>query len=268
MDRIRRLLKLIGEFGEPSVAFLGGLTLGILGLANVVSGNDLTGATLLVLSALGVSLVRERSLRVKANENLEGLGDRLDQTKDAVNALQSGNPYTVLMHTTVWDIVEPDGSLVHATRTKKIRFDQNNVASLYDVAEGDGERETEYSPGRAVCDFLAEGRRVSLIALGRLYYRGDETDFTIKRIVKDGFTAKHELVSVLTRDATAKMLLTIKWPSSRSPTALRLGRATSAREWRNEDVLHELKEENGRKVYSVEIKEPEKGSSTTIEWEW
>jgi hypothetical protein len=266
--KVRRLGALVGEFAEPAAAFLGGLVLGVLGVVGILKGDKLTAATLFVLSALGISLVRERSLRVKANRNIEGLGRRLDQTRDAVNAIHSGNPYTVLLHETTWDIVEPDGSLVHVARTKKIRFDQNGVAALYDVATGDGERESEYSPGEAVKDFLAEGRRMSLIALGRVYYRGDKLKFKVKRISRNAFLNPHELVTVQTRDATTRMRLRIIWPATRKPTAVRLGRATPTQEWRNEDVLQDVKTENSRAVYMVEILNPERGGSHTIEWEW
>jgi hypothetical protein len=264
----RRLWSLATEFAEPLIAAAAAFVLAILGLAGWVTGDPLTAATLLVLSVVAVSLIGERSLRVQASQSIEELGSQLAETTDAVNAIHSGNPYSVLLHETTWDLSEPDGSLAFATRLKKIRIDQNNVFALYDFAGGDGERETEYSPGKAVTEFIGEGKMYRLIALGRIYYRGERLDFTAKRTVRDGFLAAHEAVTVDTRDATERMRLKILWPPGRPPTALRLGRATPSHEWKNDDVLADVKTEDDRAMYQVEILNPEKGGTTSIEWDW
>jgi hypothetical protein len=263
-----RLRKRLDEYWEPLSAAIAGLVLAVAGIAGWLEGNELAAATLLVLSALGGSLVRERSLRARADENIKALGVQLDDTIKAVNAIQSGNPYSVLSHESTWDIASPDGSLVHATRIKRIRFDQNKVVSLYDFASGDGKRENKYTPGEAVADFIGEGRWCSLIALGRVYYRGEHLNFKVERTVRDGFMSPHESVGIVTQDATDRMRMTILWPADQPPTALRLGRATPTQEWRSEDVLASLKSKKGRPTYTVEIHGPEKGSTTIIEWEW
>jgi len=261
---------LAAEYGEPLVAIFAGLILGILGLAGGIEGDDLAGATLIVLSILAWSLLRERLLRIEANKNIEALQGGLDETTDAVNAIQSGNPYSVLSHETTWDIAKADGSLVVATRVKKIRIDQNNVFALYDFSTGDGDREIEYSPGKCVSTFTGHGGKgYDLIDLGRIYNRGERIDFKVTRRVRNGFLAPRELVAVDTRDATERMTLTILWPPDRPPTSLTLSRGTPSNDWKNEDVLKELKRnEAGRPVYKVDIYAPEKGGSTTIEWEW
>ncbi|HEX8690278.1 MAG TPA: hypothetical protein VF729_08545 [Solirubrobacterales bacterium] len=264
-----RFWNLAAEYGEPVVAILAGLALAVLGLTGEVNGDDLAAATLVVLSLLALSLLRERLLRIEANKNVEDLGARLDETIDAVNAIQSGNPYSVLSHETTWDIAASDGSLVHATRIKRIRIDQNNVFALYDFSTGDGDRTVEYSPGTRVSTFMGHGGKdYDLIDLGRIYNRGERLDFTVRRTVRDGFLANREIVAVDTRDATERMILTILWPPDRPPKSLILGRGTPSHDWRNEDVLSELTTEDGRPTYRADIYGPEKGGSTTIEWEW
>lgn len=264
-----RFWGLAAEYGEPAVAFVAGIVLAILGLTGGITGDNLAGATLVILSLLAFSLLRERLLRIEANRNVENLGVRLDDTTDAVNAIQSGNPYSVLSHETTWDIVETDGSLVCATRVKEIRFDQNNVFALYDFSTGDGDRTVEYSPGKRVSTFSGHGGKVyDLIDLGRIYNRGERIEFKVTRTVRDGFLADRELVAVDTRDATERMTLKVLWPSDRPPTSLILGRGTPSHDWKNEDVLADLEHEDGRPFYRVDIYSPEKGGSTTIEWEW
>jgi hypothetical protein len=265
----RQFWSLAAEYGEPVAAILVGLVLAISGLTGGIEGDDLAAATLVVLSLLAFSLLRERLLRIEANKNIEDLGSRLDDTTDAVNAIQSGNPYSVLSHETTWDIAESDGSLVYATRVKQIRIDQNNVFALYDFSNGDGDRTIEYSPGKCVSKFIGHGGKdYDLIDLGRIYNRGERLDFKVKRTVRDGFLADRELVAVDTRDATERMTLKILWPADRPPTSLILGRGTPSHDWKNEDVLNEVKKEGERPTYRVDIYSPDKGGSTTIEWEW
>jgi len=265
---LKRLWDFFTKFAEPLIAALTAFVFGVLGVLGAVKGDTLAAATLLVLSVVAGSLIGERNLRVRANRNVEGLGGKIDETTDAVNAIQSGNPYSVLSHETTWDIAKPDGSLVYATRVKDIRIDQNNVFALYDFYTGDGDRDIQYSPGEPVSQFIGHGGKMyELINLGRLYYRGERLTFTVKRTVRGGFLGDREAVAVDTRDPTERMRLKILWPVTRAPTALRLGRGTPSHEWKNEDVLKNVKDEDGRPVYEVEII-PEKGGTTTIEWEW
>jgi hypothetical protein len=267
-QRLKHLWDFFTKFAEPLIAAITAFVFGVLGVVGAVKGDALAGATLLVLSVVAGSLIGERNLRVRANRSVNGLGGKIEETTDAVNAIQSGNPYTVLSHETTWDIAKPDGSLVYATRVKDIRIDQNNVFALYDFATGDGNREIEYSPGKPVSQFIGHGGKMyDLINLGRLYYRGERLTFKVRRTVRDGFVDDREAVAVDTRDPTERMSLKILWPVNRPPTALRLGRGTPSHEWKNEDVLRNVKNEGGRPVYHVEIT-PEKGGTTTIEWEW
>lgn len=268
-EKLRQAGKWVLEIADPLVAAVAGLGLAVAGIVGWIQGDTLTATALFVLSAVALSLLRERGLRVNANEKIDRFGEKLDATTDAVNAIQAGNPYTVLKHDATWDIIKPDGSLVRSTRTKTIRFDQNDVASLFDLSEGDGTRDVTYSPGKGVATFLGEGRWCTLIALGRLHFRGEQIDFRVTRLAKNAFLEPHESITTLTRDATYLMCLRIIWPKVRPPTAVRLGRATPSRVWRNRDVLSEVQpNKDGRPEYTIMIHDPEKGGLTCIEWEW
>jgi hypothetical protein len=263
------VIKWLKDVAEPLIAVVLGFVLAGLGLFGVISGDKLTAITLAVLGVVALSLLRERELRVNANDNVEKLGTRLDRTVDAINAIQTGNPHTVLEHDAVWDIIEPDGSLAVATRTKTLRIDQNKVVSLYDFAEGDGTRDIVYDPGEAAGRILGEGRWLTLVNLGRVYYRGDQFDFKVTRTAHGAFTSDRESIRVLTRDQTIRMRLTIKWPKERPPKAISVSKATAAEEWRNEDVIQSLEtDDDGRPMYKITIRDPEKGGATVIEWDW
>jgi hypothetical protein len=258
----------VKEYWEPLISAIAGLVLAILGILGVLEGAELGAAILLVLSLLAISLIRERGLRADAAQKIGSLGVQLDETIDAIRGIQTGNPYSVLSTDATWDIVATDGSLVIAERVKKVRFDQNKVVSVYDFWSGDGDRKNEYSPGREAGQFLGEGRWNALIALDRVYYRGEHADLKVRRTVRHGFTSTCESVGMVTEDATALLCMKIQWPKDCRPTALRLGTRTPAHEWRSEDVLSDLDDSSGRPVYTVPVRDPAKGSMTVIEWEW
>jgi hypothetical protein len=257
------------EVADPLIAVVAGLGLAVAGLAGWIQEDALTATTLFVLSAVALSLLRERWLRTDANTKIDRLSLQQDETTAAVNAIGSGNPYSVLCQESTWDLATIDGSLVYATRKKEIRFDQNKVFAVCDFVQGAGSRTTTYSPGEAVAEFLAEGRPHTLVSLGRMHYRGERITLEAKRTVTDGFLAEHEIVGVEVEDDTELLKIEIKWPVERPPNAVRVARATPAREWRAEDAMEKVDtDSDGRRTFLMTVESPEKGSTTTVEWEW
>jgi membrane protein implicated in regulation of membrane protease activity len=255
---------------DPLFILLAGLAVGFGGVFGLVKGDNLTSATLLVLSVVGFSLLQERSLRLDAKKKLDEIGDQLAETESTVKALHSGSPYHVLLDAATWDISAQDGSLAYGTREKKIRFEHNKVLSLYDFAQGDGtDAAAEYSHGKKVDSFVFEGRRYSLIGLGRIYSRGDEIDFCVKRTMRNTFPTSHgECIGVRTLDPTTQLRIDVTWPRDRALRAVRLGITTAAGQSRYEDVTSQVMTRDGRPMYTVERGEPEQGGLTTVEWDW
>jgi hypothetical protein len=64
------------------------------------------------------------------------------------------------------------------------------------------------------------------------------------------------------------MRLTVMWPATRPPRAVRLSIVTAAKVPSTKDVTGEITMRDGRPVYVVDLDEPEKGGTTTIEWDW
>ncbi len=116
-----------------------------MGIIGAVKGEDITSATLFVLAALGFSLLRERSMRLKANRRLDTIGEQIAETQQAVKTLHTGHPYHVLRDEITWDVVRPDGDVAHVRRLKKLKFAQNNVLSLYEWSARSGTRKTSYT---------------------------------------------------------------------------------------------------------------------------
>jgi hypothetical protein len=233
----------------------------------LINGDTLAAATLLVLSVVGLALVRERSLRQSAKRQLDSIGSQLSKTQHSVETLGSGDPFRMLLSETTWDIAGADGRLAHVTIRRRIRFSQNNVFALYDFAGGDGTREEIYSLGEKVHEFNSEGQMISIIAFNRFFSRNDEIDFVVNRISRDAFLSPSEGVAIIAKEKSVRTLMKVLWPAERSPTQVRLIR-TNASGVRQAAVEQPVTEEGGRPLCEVELLEPEVGGRYSIEWEW
>jgi hypothetical protein len=92
-----RLRDVAREAPEPLVAIVLGVLFSALGLLEVAEGKTLSEVSLLVLSVLALSVVRDRVSRASVAKELA----RLD---DDVRSLLSGEPYYVLHYTSAIDI--------------------------------------------------------------------------------------------------------------------------------------------------------------------
>ncbi len=252
---------------DPFLALVGGAAAGLAGIFGLLKGDALAAATLLVLSVVGFALYRERSLRLDARKRLEELDSRVVSTYQAVESLQSGDPFRMLVSETVWDIAEVDGSLAHVTVRRRIRFNQNNVFALYDFAGGDGSREETYSRGEKVHEFVSDGQTISIIAFNRFFSRNDEIDFVVNRTARDAFLNSEESVGVVAREKANRSLMKVIWPTERQPVNVRFVKTTAAG-IRQAAIPKTVRQENGRPICEVEILEPELGTTFKIEWDW
>lgn len=99
-DRTARLGRIVAQAldrADTVFLLLAGAIVGFLGVIGAVKGEDLTSATLFVLAVLGFSLLRERSMRLKANQRLDAIGEQIAGTQQAVKALHTGHPITFCM---------------------------------------------------------------------------------------------------------------------------------------------------------------------------
>jgi hypothetical protein len=188
-------------------------------------------------------------------------------TSQAIESLRSAKPYRVLLHDNLWEMREPDGSVVHVRRVKHLRFEQNEVISLLDFVHGDGERTSEYSPGQVVHEFYDGIKRYSLIALDRIYSRHEEVDFVLTRTARDAFLARREEVGVVAEDVIDLLRMKILWHPERLPRSVNLIGIKPTGERRPAQSC-EIKRD-GEDYYSViEVHQPERGGKTAVEWSW
>jgi membrane protein implicated in regulation of membrane protease activity len=258
------------DLSDALVVIIAGAVLALMSLLGVIKDPaKLAAATLAVLAVVAVSVLRDRLSRRHAEVTIDKIQHEMAELRRAANALEVGRQYHVVLHDTTWDLATVDGSVVNVTRVKHLVFDQDEVIAIYDFASGDGERTSVYSPGEEVGEpLMIEGQRARLISLKRMFSRGDTLEFGLTRTTINGFLSEHESVSVLTRDITARMRLSVVWPAKRPPRAIRLSIMTAAKRSSTTDVTGELAMRDGRPIYVADLNEPEKGGTTTIEWEW
>lgn len=267
-EKLGRLVEEALDRADTIFLLVAGATVGLLGVIGAIKGEDLTSATLFVLAVLGFSLLRERSMRLKANGRLDKIGEQIAETQQAVKSLHTGHPYHVLLDEVTWDIVQPDGDIAHVRRLKKLKFDQNNVLSLYEWSARDGTQENVvYAPGEKVGPTLnVEGKQYSLIALPRFYSRDEALDFCVTRTARGTFMGNREGVSVESMDIIAQLVMTVIWPSARPPESVRLKWVSASGDRQSQDMTLETKD--GRPSLTIKVREPEKGSTNEIEWDW
>lgn len=245
---------------EAVVAVLLGVLFTALGLLHLAKGDTLSEVTLLVLSVLAASVVRDRASRAQLTNKLSALDED-------VRALTSGEPYHALRYVSSMDIRD-GGAVAYARRTKKIRFDQNSVLSISDLSESTGTRESYSCTPKAltqVGDFSIGGRLHSIISLGRPWQLGEELEFTIAETLRDAFVADREDVTVDIAHATDELTIEVTWPDDRGVEEIfveRFGRLTPVR---SGEILTRS---DGRPYYRLRVEQPQLGETISVVWDW
>jgi len=259
-DLRARASKVAHAAPEPLTAIALGVLFTALGILGVVEGKALSEVTLLVLSALALSTTRDRVSRGTVS-------DRLGELDKDVQSLLSGEPYYVLQYTSAMDI-RHGGTEAYATRTKKIRFDQNSVLSISDFSESTGTSES-YScspkPLKRVGEFRTGARLHSLISLGRPWNRGEQLEFTIQEKLRDAFLADREDLTVDVTNPMDTLVLSVTWPADRGVENIfveRFGRQTPI-------ATSDLRAaRDGRPWYTRSFDHPQLGETISVVWDY
>lgn len=265
-DWLKTTLGWIGVRLDVLAALLAGAAAAVSGAFGDASSHALTTATLGVLTVVALSLVLERSLRLKANERMQDVLNEAKSTHDAVQILNSGVPYHVVESDSAWDIAE-DGS-ARSVRRRLLRFAQDDAISVVDWITADGQiQDTKYTPGKAVHEFVSDGRKLTLVALDRPHARDEEREFTVERSVRGAFLKNPDRGWVIALDPTSLMRITIRWPRERPPKAVRFLRRTDTDRGKPVIVAAAIGKD-GRSEFTAEVREPARGERIGVEWDW
>lgn len=177
------------------------------------------------------------------------------------------SPYEIIDEQHEWDIVNPSGALVIHRKKMRLRFLQDNVATVYENIWGDGRCHWLHcDPGVFVDEFKTAGKVFKLISLREIRGRGDEQDFAVSCEWRDAFTSEAEWVQVQTGHPTNTLTIRIIFPAGRPSRRVTVNR-TSDPNARVLSVDH-FEEVSGRQVVTWSPNRPKAGETHTVRWVW
>ena len=256
------------DYLELVLAAVLAIVVSFLALKDEISTKGLIQATVLLLVALAISVIRERAER-------RALGAHIENTLLLVAA---DKPWQVLDEQLVWDLSAPDGSYAKAFAKRELQFMQDEVLSVYEYQNR--------PPGKVlshVChggqrggpminlpiiqkDFPGPAGRVyRLISLQRVWGKGEIMAFESERELENHFLGSSELVAKEIPVPTARVSMRVIWPLDRKPKALwveRSGRAPV------NISLGRLKDSEGRWSYEEVVEDPKLGEKIIVRWDW
>jgi hypothetical protein len=253
---------------DTLIPLLAGAATAVLGFAQVLGVQALIEATLVVLAALGFAQYKAHSRDVELEGELAGVRDLVADANSYMQVLASGEPYHVLRSETIWDLNTHDAARVPSIKHKRIRFDQNGMLAIRDYSRPDGSVDGyDCTPYKRVREFPNGPRTEFLIALDRIYNRGDEIDFDVRRTLIGSFQGTTEHVGVTITEPCQHVVLVVIWPQTRAPSEVWYEHGL-ARYARVDVPLQALSSRDGRSEFRLAINEPQQGDQITIYWKW
>jgi hypothetical protein len=283
VERVRQAVQQVVDYAELVIAAGLATYVSALALLDEITTRGLIQATVALLIALSIAVIRERSER-------RAVRDQISRTADL---LKGDKPWQVLNEEVAWQICELDGSLAVATAEKQLQFMQDEVLSVY---------EYQYNPPARgeVVDHVCEGGPVGgpmvplpiiqsdfpgpdlrfyrLISLQGVRGRGEIMMLESRRTLRNHFLDSQEVVSKEVSVPTSRVRMCVNWPEGRKPTAIwtqrsnepptSVGVSTLARV---HDRQKDWRHWRGRMVgwrYDYLIQDPRLGERITIRWIW
>lgn len=242
------------------------IVLSYLSLTGEIDAKGLTLASVGLLVAVAIALVRERVER----------DSLLSHIKEASELARADKPWQVLDERLVWDVSGLGGSYAKATVEKELQFMQDEVFSIYEYQyKSHGRVLTHVCQGGVRGGPMAnlpiiqkdfpgpEGRVYRLISLQRIWRRGEIMAFRSDRELEDHFCEVQEDVSKEVSVQTARVSMRVIWPPDSKPKAVWLERG--------ERQVHiepaRLKHAGGRWSYEEVIEDPQLGEKIILKWE-
>ncbi|MFI4977993.1 MAG: hypothetical protein ACHQC8_04860 [Solirubrobacterales bacterium] len=278
-DLARR--EVLREYADPLATLVAALVFAFLAGFGVVKQELLAAVTLGVLAAVAAVMLRQRYVIEQAKKSFDLVPGHLAEVAAAVakiertvEALTSSDVYEILDHEAEWDIVASDGSLAYGRKHKKLRFNQQDVVSIYELTETSGGR-----PGRVedwtfdpdiiqkVGTLSVGGEDHILLSLGTRYQRNDELDYTSTRTIRDLFTDDQNRVSHRVRERTSRLRLRVAWPQDATPRHVRIEEVMPGGDAKVEEFKgSDLQIDEGRPFVQRSYERPPRDHKVVITW--
>jgi hypothetical protein len=269
------------EYADPLATLLAALIFAFLAGFGVVKQELLAGVTLGVLAAVTAVMFRQRYVIEQVKTSLDLIPDRLDRVGAAVEkvertveAVTSSDVYEILDHEAEWEIATRDGSLAYGQKRKKLRFNQQDVVSIYELTQVSGGRpgtvgEWAFEPEAIenMGTISIDGDNYILLSLGARYRRGDELEYTSRRVIRDLFTDDQNRVSHRVRERTSHLRLRVVWPEDGGPRRVKIEELAPDRKGKTEELAGgELMLDEGKPFVERSYEHPPRDHKVVITW--
>lgn len=169
----------------------------------------------------------------------------------------------------VWDIEDRDAHTVTLTKTRTVKYLQNEVFAIRDFAWGTGAvsgAQVIEGPGDAVHDYTRDEQEHTIILLDGIRGRRSDPDhFKFRRVFADSFPDRTESVVAEVVNATGRIAVTVRFPPDRPPTSAWLTR-------REAGIVEEEpivpRPSGGRQQVTWTTDRPRRFASYRIYWKW
>jgi hypothetical protein len=267
MQKARDIGRLLLDYAELLLATALVIVLTALDVLGEITSADLTRASILLLAALAIAVIRERAERRAMTERIE----------NKLTLAVADKPWQVLDEKLMWDLSQSNG-YAKAIAEKELQFMQDEVFSVYEfqfsppgkllshVCEG-GERGVPMEELRIVPDGFhgPDGRIYRLISLERVWHRGEIMAFRSERHLQDYFSKSREDVSKDVTVPTTRVSMRVKWPADRKPTAVWLERSGRGR---SHIKLRRRRRSGDPWSHTEVITDPKVGERIMLRWTW
>lgn len=239
------------------------VALGVV-IAEVVGSPSTEVVDSAILGLLGVTaivLLRDRVGR-----------DDLDDVRKLAGDAISDRPYEVVWQNNHWDLKDRNRATVKVT--EQLRFTRNDVSTITDWSQGDGEvvryegqwRRSEseaWLPAQMIHKFPIRNGEKVIYSLDEEHCRGDELYWYVERDAVGRFPNAHEAVSLEARTKSDHpRLMYITWPLDAAPSHVEIRfEGQPAR-------TLSTKSKNGRAYVEEKIVGLPVGKVVKIAWTW
>jgi len=223
--------------------------------------SDIFQSTLPAL--LGWAINFSKPLWSVATERLWGFG------KDALRKVIADGMYEVLDYESTLEILDRKGTKATFSKTKMVRYLQDNIIAFQDHAWGDGDILLNYrtSRGKPVDRYRSGYKTYVLLSLREVKNRGDVDEFNIQWNIRQGFLTSDGYWGTDISQKTKYIKVKVIFPKTRPPLQIFLEENNRQRtRVLGREVQKQLPD--GRWLVTWERNKPKLHELYVLRWNW
>lgn len=197
------------------------------------------------------------------------LGDTWRLFRKLFRGFSQEGIYEVLNYHSTLELLDSTGTKAHFSKTKKIRYLQDDIIAYQDHAWGDGKILQNYqcSPGKAVDRYRSGYKTLILISRREIKNRGDIDKYQIEWDITDGFLKADGFWATDITRRTKKITVEVIFPACRPPYHIVLQESNRRRtHYISRDLIQELPDD--RLKVGISIKNPHLFEHYLLKWRW